>query len=175
MIMSTVTTAPPFGNFVTAPGPLNFLTPGRQSRRRPFTGTFSLSPNTPFIQNGNYVAQQPDAKAPTTETWNLSVQRQFGKSWLFSISYLGTESYHVWVSRQLNPAVFGPGASTANTNQRRLANLINPNEGKYLAFVDQFESGGTSSYNGMILSVQKRLSRGVSLNMNYTWCTASAT
>ena len=169
-IMSTPTTAPPFGNFVSQAGPLNFADPwATVPGGDPFTGTFSLAPNTPFIQNGNYVAQQPDAKAPTTETWNLSVQRQFGSSWLVSISYLGTESSHIWVSRQLNPAVFGPGATTANTNQRRLANLINPTEGKYLSFVDQFESGGTSSYNGMIATVQKRLSRGVSINANYTW------
>jgi len=169
-IMSTPTTAPPFGNFVTPPGPLNFADPwSTVTGGDPFTGTFSLARNTPFILNGNYVAQQPDAKAPTTDTWNFAVQRQFGNSWLVSISYLGTESSHIWVSRQLNPAVFGPGATTANTNQRRLANSINPMQGKYLSYVDQFESGGTSSYNGMIVTVQKRLSRGVSLNANYTW------
>ena len=169
-IMSTPTTAPPFGNFVTPPGPLNFADPwSTVSGGNPFTGTFSLAPNTPFILNGNYVAQQPDAKAPTTDTWNLSIERQFGNSWMASISYLGTESSHIWVSRQLNPAVFRPGATTANTNQRRLANLINPAEGKYLSYVDQFESGGTSSYNGLIATVQKRLSHGVTLNANYTW------
>jgi len=181
-IMSTPTTAPPFGNFVSTPGPISFADPwATVAGGNPFGGTFSLAPNTPFIQNGNYVAQQPDAKAPTTYTWNLSIQRQFGNSWLVSISYLGTETAHIWTSRQLNPAVLVPGPltcapgqttacnSTTNTNQRRLANLINPQEGKYLAFVDQFESGGTASYNGLILTVQKRLSRGVSLNANYTW------
>jgi hypothetical protein len=38
-----------------------------------------------------------------------------------------------------------------------------------MGFVDQFESGGTASYNGLILSLQKRLSRGVSFSANYTW------
>ena len=183
-IMSTPTTAPPFGNFVTPPGPLNFADPwSTVAGGNPFTGTFSLAPDTPFILNGNYVAQQPDAKAPTTATWNLSVQRQFGTSWLVSVSYLGTESYHIWVSKQLNPAVIIPGTlppvacaatatncnGTGNTSLRRLATLINPQEGKYLNFVDQFESGGTSSYHGLIFTLQKRLSRGVSLNANYTW------
>jgi hypothetical protein len=58
-----------------------------------------------------------------------------------------------------------------NTNLRRIAYLRNPaaNEGGLLGAVDQFESGGTASYNGMILSIQKRLSRGVNLNANYTW------
>jgi hypothetical protein len=32
-----------------------------------------------------------------------------------------------------------------------------------------FDSGGTSSYNALLLLAQKRLSRGVSVNANYTW------
>jgi len=31
------------------------------------------------------------------------------------------------------------------------------------------DSGGTSSYNGMILAIQKRLSKGLSTSANYTW------
>jgi hypothetical protein len=34
--------------------------------------------------------------------------------------------------------------------------------------VDQFNSGGTGSYHAMLLSAQKRLSHGVSVNANYT-------
>jgi hypothetical protein len=95
---------------------------------------------------------------------------------------LGTEAAHVWTSFQLNPAVIVPGPltgacastatncnSTANTNARRIASLTKPQEGQYLGFVDQFESGGTSSYHGLLLHVEKRLSRGVSFNANYTW------
>jgi hypothetical protein len=32
-----------------------------------------------------------------------------------------------------------------------------------------FESGGGSNYHGLVLGTQKRLSRGVSFNANYTW------
>ncbi|MFM2125820.1 MAG: hypothetical protein RL328_2271, partial [Acidobacteriota bacterium] len=133
--------------------------------------------NAPFVPFGTFVAQQPDAKGPATYTWNLSVQHQFGKDWLISAAYMGTQSAHVWVSRQLNPAIIIPCANgvltscntTANTNQRRIAYLANPTAAATLGPTDMFESGGTSSYNGMILTAQKRLSRGVSFNANYTW------
>jgi hypothetical protein len=36
-------------------------------------------------------------------------------------------------------------------------------------YVDSFDSGATSSYNGLILAVAKRLSRGFLMNANYTW------
>ena len=35
--------------------------------------------------------------------------------------------------------------------------------------MDSFDDGATSSYNGMILAVQKRLSKGLLMNANYTW------
>jgi hypothetical protein len=172
-IMSTPTTAPPFASTVNVPGPLSFADPyGNYPGGNPFPGNFTIGPNVPFVAFGSYVAQQPDAKGTTVLTWNFAVQHQFGKDWLVSATYLGTETSHLWVSFQLNPAVpTVPGASTANTNTRRLAYLRNPSptQGGLLGFVDQFESGGTASYNGMILSVQKRLSRGVSLSANYTW------
>jgi hypothetical protein len=183
MIMSTPTTAPPFGNTVQPPGPLNFANPwGTVPGGDPFTLPFG--PNSPFVKFGSFVAQQPDAKATTVYTWNFSVQHQFGASWLVSASYLGTQTAHLWVSFQDNPAVLVPSAfptgtcpagvtsgcnSSGNINQRRLAYLANPQDGQYLGFVDQFESGGTASYNGLILTTQKRLSKGVSFDANYTW------
>jgi hypothetical protein len=36
-------------------------------------------------------------------------------------------------------------------------------------YVDSFDSGATSSYNGLLLALQKRFSRGLSMNANYTW------
>jgi len=172
-IMSTPTTAPPFASTINVPGPLSFADPyGNYPGGNPFPGNFTIGPNVPFVAFGSYVAQQPDARGTTVLTWNFAVQHQFGKDWLVSATYLGTETSHLWVSFQLNPAdPTVPGASTGNTNQRRLAYLRNPSpkEGGLLGFVDQFESGGTASYNGMILSVQRRLSRGVSLSANYTW------
>jgi hypothetical protein len=177
MIASTPTTAPPFGNTVQPPGPLNFADPfSTVPGGNPFPGTFG--PDAPFVQSGSFMAMEPNAKGTTVYSWNLSIQRQFGHEWLFSTTYMGNETAHLWGTQQLNPAVIVPcpgGATlttcntTNNTNERRLASLLNPQEGKYLGYVDQFTSGGTASYNALLLSTQKRMSHGVSFNANYTW------
>jgi len=177
MIASTPTTAPPFGNTVQPPGPLNFADPfSTVAGGNPFPGTFG--PDAPFVQSGSFMAMERDAKGTTVYAWNLSVQRQVGNDWLFSTTYMGNETAHIWGSQQLNPAVIVPcpgGAAlstcntTANTNQRRLAYLANPQEGQFLGFVDQFNSSGTGSYNALLLRVQRRFSHGVSINGNYTW------
>jgi hypothetical protein len=180
-IMSTPTTAPPFGNTITPPGPLSFADPyASVAGGNPFPGTFGA--DAPFVRFGSFMAQQPDAKGTTVYSWNLALQRQIGTSTLLSATYLGSHTIHIWGSKQLNPAIIIPGTlgtcpagvvtgcnATSNTNQRRLASIINPTEGQYLGPVDSFDDGGTGSYNALLLSVEHRLSHGFSMNANYTW------
>jgi hypothetical protein len=53
--------------------------------------------------------------------------------------------------------------------QRRRLTLENPKTGQYYGYVYALDSGGTASYNGLLLSVQRRAARGVTVNANYTW------
>ena len=177
MIASTPTTAPPFGNTVQPPGPLSFADPySTFAGGNPFPGTFDA--NARFVPFGSFMAMEPNAKGTTVYSWNLSLQRQVANAWLFSATYMGNETAHLWGTQQLNPAIIIPcpgGAvfttcnTTANTNTRRRAYLLNPQEGQYLSYVDQFTSGGTASYNALLLSAQKKMTHGVSVNANYTW------
>ena len=36
-------------------------------------------------------------------------------NWLATVSYLANKSTHLWLTQDLNPAVYGPGATTGNT------------------------------------------------------------
>ena len=116
--------------------------------------------------------------------WNLSVQRQFGASWLVTANYIGNEATHLLNDIEADPAVYipgtcvagqygltapGPCSSTTNTTQRRLLNLINPSQGQYYGNIVQEDAGGTMSYNGLLLTAQHRLSKGLIVQANYTW------
>jgi hypothetical protein len=46
---------------------------------------------------------------------------------------------------------------------------LNPAQGKYYSSIGLIDDGGTASYQGLNVSVQKRLSHGVSAAANYTW------
>jgi hypothetical protein len=105
-----------------------------------------------------------------------------GTNWLFSANYIGNNVIHMWAIQEGNPAVFlGLGActingvsyptcsTTANTNQRRQLTLQNPAQGPYYATVATADEGGTGTYDGMLLSVQRRLDHGVTIQGNYTW------
>lgn len=49
-----------------------------------------------------------------------------------SVTYLGNKTTHVWLTQDLNPAIYAPGASTGNTPQRRLLYLQDPQPGPIL-------------------------------------------
>ncbi len=140
--------------------------------------------NTPWPLNAVVTAVDYDTKNTAITQWNLSVQRQLGTDWLVSTSYLGSQSSHLWALQQLNPAVYIPGtclagqfgltaagacSTTANTNQRRVLYLENQNTGKFFGTVNRIDSGATGRYHGLVLSVQRRAARGVTITSNYTW------
>lgn len=154
---------------------------------------YAVSSNAPFAPGGTYIYLPPNLKTPETMQWNLVVQRQLGNDWLVSATYIGSESEHLWDSYQMNPAVYipgtcaagqyglavaGPCSTTANQSFRRVFVLnnypgtletVNGKVTPSFGYVDSFDSGATSSYNGLLLSVQKRFSKGFSAFANYTW------
>jgi hypothetical protein len=64
-----------------------------------------------------------------------------------SVNYLGNVVRNVWTANQINPAVFGPGATPANTNQRPVLFQQNPAVGEYYASIQELDPNGTSNYD----------------------------
>jgi hypothetical protein len=178
--------APPWGNVLTLQGPLPFLNPWvNNPGGNPFPGCGGLpcGADTTFVSNGTYIAVQPNSVPTRVYTWNFTIQRQIGQNWLVSASYAGSETAHLWMTHQLNPGTLFPGVPnvatcaansttancTANLPIRRLFTVLRPSYGPEIGYMDLFDSGGTASYHGLILTMQKRLARGVSVQANYTW------
>src|SRR5438067_774241 len=58
--------------------------------------------------------------------------------------------------------------ATANTDARRVLSLSNPAEGQYVGNMDKWDPSGTQRYAGMTLSLEHKISRGMSMNANWT-------
>jgi hypothetical protein len=182
---------PPWGGKVQLTSPKGGLDNpyGLEAGGNPFP--FTVGRNAPYPAAGVFTTFDHDTNPPYVQQWNLGVQRQIGTDWLVSASYIGNEIVHLYGSSELNPAIFFPGnanasgqcfaqgytlnvaanavcSSAANTTARRLMTLINPVDGPKYANIGKWDDGGTRSYNSMLLSTQKRLSKGFSLTGNYT-------
>jgi hypothetical protein len=125
--------------------------------------------NSDFPLGGSYDNLRIHAKSTYIHEWNFSVQRQVGQNWLFAANYLGNQDVHLWgPQNQLNYAPYTPTATAGNITQRRVLTLLSPNVGKYYGGIGETEDGGTASYNAMLLSVQRRRARGLTVTANYT-------
>src|SRR5207302_1076103 len=97
-------------NFVPCLGVLqNF--PGGDTRQFPnyacAAGSTGLVPSQ-FL----FVLTVPrDFMAPNTQQWNLTIQRAFGKNWVFEAGYIGTHALHL---RETRTSIQGKLATAAN-------------------------------------------------------------
>ena len=60
------------------------------------------------------------AKPPYAQNWNLSVQRSLWNQYLVEARYVGAKGTHLPRNVEANPAIYGPGATAQNADQRRL-------------------------------------------------------
>jgi len=175
---------PPWGQAITYNSP-----PGGFSNPwqgfpggNPFPYTFSK--NSVFPTQAPYVSVPMNYHPPYLNQWNLSVEKQIGTNWLAKASYLGSSTIHFWSPQALNPSVYipgncnagqygltapGPCSTTANSQPRRSLTLLNPSQGPYYNSIVTLDDGGTTTYNGLLLSLQHRLSSHFTVQSNYTW------
>jgi len=144
----------------------------------------TLSKSSAFPANEYFETVPLDVKVTYLEQWNLSIQRQIGKDWLASATYLGNNTIHLWTDRELNPAVYipgtcaagqyglkaaGPCSTTTNISARKTLTLANPVQGPIFNSLELLDDGGTASYNALLVSLQHRLANNFTALANYTW------
>jgi len=158
----------PFGTFVQI-NPTSFDDPYTSVvLPNPFPNF--VSKNVTFPAFAAYNSYRTNHHAPYVYQWNLSLQKQIGNDWLVSANYLGDSTIHLLGDTEHNPVIFIPGASSlASLNQRRALYLANQKEGQYFGYVEDVTDDGTQNYHGLLLSVQRRRSKGVTIQGNYTW------
>ena len=105
---------------------------------------------------------------PLMTQWNLFLERELVKDFLFRVGYVGNKGTHMGAAdffkstRELNPAVYIPGASTpSNTQSRRPL--------QQFSSVTEISNGNNTRYNALQVVLEKRFSYGLSILSNYTW------
>lgn len=105
----------------------------------------------------------PDFPNPYVQQYNFSIQHQLPKDIALEVSYIGNSGRKLSQFYQYNPAVPGPGATLANTEQRRRYSA-----GQVGSMI-RVQNGGNSSFNGLAVVARKRFSSGFLFDANYTW------
>jgi hypothetical protein len=97
---------------------------------------------------------------PVTYNFNVTFERELLAGWMARAAYVASRMREGRSTIQLNPAVNGPGATTNNTDARR---LIVPYGG-----INQYTQDDFNNYDSMQLTLNRRLSNSWTFNTNYT-------
>ncbi|MBS1852731.1 MAG: carboxypeptidase regulatory-like domain-containing protein [Acidobacteria bacterium] len=133
-----------------------------------FAGTGGVSPFPPFSSPGyapdasaSYVFPvtmsavfSPDYKMAQNQTWNLSIDHQFGQNWMAHAAYVGAQAYHMPVGVEHNPGIYANGGLRAYSN---------------FDSVFQSDTIGTSSYHSAQFTVDRKFAHGFQITGNYTY------
>lgn len=114
-----------------------------------------------YVLPTNMVGFDPTMRTPYTQSWNFTLERQFGTKIAASASYIGNLTVKGMMDRNINPAIFREGATLANIQQRRLyTNFIR---------ITTYTNWVTANYHGLQLNLNMRSARGLTLSGNYTY------
>lgn len=136
--------------------------------------------------SGNATAyyMDPNFKLPQVHQADLSVQQQFGKNDVFSISWLGSWARHLpnFVDTNLpaptpvaftvkDPSGTGPLAdgTSFTTNAYFYAATANHRPNPNFSSITNIFSGVNSNYEALVGEFKHRMSHSISFNANYTW------
>jgi hypothetical protein len=159
---------------------VDYKNPYVTSRENPIPQPF---PFTPVPRGGRFdfttiapvalTVMDPGFKTPYGQQWDLQLQYQFRKEWLLDVGYVGSNGVKLLNRRELNPSIPGPGATTTNTDRRRILNQNNPENAKfggavYSGITDQV-SDANSNYNSLQVGMTRRFAGGLRISQAYTW------
>ena len=114
----------------------------------------------------------PDFRPALIQQFGFNVQDEIRPNLLLEVGYVGTTGTHLLRTRLLNQALnASPGDPVRGQTENTLANipLRVPIVGIPPTGLQEVESAGQSWYNGLEISLTKRLSRGLQFLASYTF------
>ena len=143
----------------------------------PITPGVQPAPGTIFAPQG----VQPDAKTPTVQEWNFTIEQQLSRNTVLRVGYVGSFGYHGFLSIDPNsiPAAIcsnpagctagGVGSFTSTVGQGTQYIPVQKRPNPQLGPGFFWYTDGNSSYNALQVDVSHRFSRGLQFRGNYTW------
>jgi hypothetical protein len=160
------------GVLVPQPFGLNYTVNTPYALSAPYAGR--MDPFPYFYTGGTAQFVQPiqipksvngGVRNPYTQNFGVGIQRQLARNLLLDVSYVGTIGRKLIILREINPAVYSPGATQSTTNARRLYAPV-------FASIGGLFSDGNSNYNSLQVMLTQRFQHGLTFGLAYTWSKA---
>lgn len=154
-----MTNSAPFSpQFILFGVPLDNPYAGRVNPFPAFYGPKLPPSNVNFDKPIVAVSLARDWRPPRIASWNVALERQLRNDLLARVAYAASKTTFLGYNLELNPARFGPGATSGNTQDRR------PNQN--FQSIAEDTSVANSIYNSLQVSLAKRFSHGFNVSVN---------
>ncbi|MBL8293113.1 MAG: TonB-dependent receptor [Bryobacterales bacterium] len=151
-------TSQPYRYTFTIPTPFSLTDPLRGQPAIPLTIELT---NPRFVGLQEIFYPDPALRSPYIQQFNFNIQREVVKDFVVQAAYVGKLGRKLLMGVSTNPALFGPGATVGNINNRRLV----PGFGN----LQNISSRANSTYHALQIEATKRMSRGFSIQGAYTY------
>jgi hypothetical protein len=111
-------------------------------------------------------ATDPNYRPAVSNQWNITVQREIVKNLTIQAGYVGQHSDHLAAIYNMGQNVLLPNG-TATPGPYLAGNLALKNAGTGQQRLNT--STAIQNYNGLQISAQERLTKGLAFQFNYTW------
>jgi len=103
-------------------------------------------------------------KDPSIMSWNFGIQQQLPDNVIAEVNYVGNLGRHLLRTRNINQLPLG---TLLGANSGANPNSLRPYLG--YAAISFSDNGDNSNYNALQVAVSRRMSRGLSLGVSYTF------
>ncbi|WP_158791099.1 TonB-dependent receptor [Granulicella sp. L60] len=111
----------------------------------------------------------PNFRIPYSMNFSLNIEQQLSNTTLFTVGYVGTQGRRLAILYDLNQPIgyangsyIRPFSATSYPGQT----ITNTNT---LAGINQVNSGASSNYNSLQVTLRQSMWHGITATMNYTW------
>ncbi len=138
-----------------------------RSFANPYAGHSYPAPRT-FVSPSTIFGLDPSARAPYSQNWAFVVQHSLLQRYLLELRYVGSKGTHLPRNIEANPAVYGPGATSGNADQRRIYAGCPPGGLPcQLSTVGLLSNITNSTYQSAQITLSRRFSNGLAFNLSY--------
>jgi hypothetical protein len=131
-------------------------------RPSPFPYNPSPSGEAVFAYPFTVSSMDPNLREGYLHQYNVNVQHQLGRDLIVQVGYYGSLGRSLLEAREINAAVFGPGATAANAQLRR------PIFPQYYAGISNETSHAESEFNSLQVIATKKYTHGYTAQVAYT-------
>lgn len=144
------------------PGPgMNFA--------NPYNGATPPFVTQQFVRPATILTLQSGMLPPYSQNWDFSIEHIFANSYLLDVRYVGNKGTHLPRFIEANPAIYGPGATINNADQRRLYADCDASGSCAFASVGLIADNNSSTYNALQTSLSRQFTSNLAFQVSYWW------